>query len=434
MRRKKVIIVIVIVGLVLLAAGAFVAVYLVRHNTSFLGGDVPEDELARNNTNIEVDANAGVAFIELEEKKLVVPNQFAEGAFSQSRYLHIPDEFSIAVYVAGLDGPRFFDFDESGNMYVAEKGGGRVTLVTDADGNGVADSTIVIDDGLVNPHGIDWHEGDLYVGETDTIRVYKDITAEGDFSENNVLVDGLPTGGHHTRTVVIGPDEKIYVSIGSSCNVCVEDDTRRAAIIRYDFDGTGEEIFAEGLRNTVDFEFRFDRDANDYTIWSVDNGRDLIGDELPPEEVNRIRQGAHYGWPYCYGDGIANPEFDDRDNFCRDETVYPEYNMQAHSAPLGLSFIPRTVIETGNFPAQLVDDLFIGFHGSWNRSIPTGYKIVRINTSDPNAETIDFITGWLEKSGNAWGRPVDVGFDDETMYISDDKAGAVYRVVYTPER
>lgn len=160
----------------------------------------------------------------------------------------------------------------------------------------------------------------------------------------------------------------------------------------------------------------------------MNNGRDLIGDDLPPEEVNIVEQGKHYGWPYCYGQGITNPEYNDRGDFCKNETEFPAYEMQAHSAPLGMSFSPDI---NNNFPKNLEDNLFIGFHGSWNRSVPTGYKVVRIDLESEDSNTLNFVTGFLDNSGSAWGRPVDVGFDSRGyMYISDDRAGAIYCVSY----
>ena len=158
-------------------------------------------------------------------------------------------------------------------------------------------------------------------------------------------------------------------------------------------------------------------------------GRDLIGDDLPPEEVNIIEKDKHYGWPYCYGLAVANPEYPDKTNFCQEQTELPLFQMQAHSAPLGLIF-PN---QQSTFPDELDSNLFIAFHGSWNRSIPTGYKIVRLKVDNPHTAPINFITGWLDESGKVWGRPAGINFDQNgVLYISDDQAGVIYRVTYQP--
>ncbi len=155
------------------------------------------------------------------------------------------------------------------------------------------------------------------------------------------------------------------------------------------------------------------------------NGRDRIGNDLPVEEVNIIEKGRHYGWPYCHGSGIPNPEYPDKENYCRHSTEFPIYEMQAHSAPLGLSFVPE------GFARELdQEDLIIAFHGSWNRTVPTGYKLIKIDTSNKQARAVDFITGWLLDNGTVWGRPVEVKFFNNALFISDDKTGVVYKVVY----
>ncbi|MCA9379414.1 PQQ-dependent sugar dehydrogenase, partial [Candidatus Dojkabacteria bacterium] len=252
----------------------------------------------------------------------------------------------------------------------------------------------------------------------------------GSFAQKEVLIPDLPTGGHVTRTIKIGPDQKIYLSTGSSCNVCEESDNRRAAIVRYNLDGTGPEVYASGLRNSVGMQFARAADNGDWVLWTVDNGRDRIGDDIPPEEVNIIGEfGLDFGWPYCYGDQIPNPEFTDRAEYCTQNTVLPSYSLQAHSAPLGITFTPYAFGSRTDFPEYLTSYAFITYHGSWNRSVPTGYKVVMINSLEIGSAAQDFITGWLDENGESWGRPVDIGFGpDGNMYISDDKAGVIYRV------
>jgi glucose/arabinose dehydrogenase len=223
--------------------------------------------------------------------------------------------------------------------------------------------------------------------------------------------------------VVVGPDEKLYVSIGSSCNVCIENDQRRATIMRYNLDGSGGEIYSSGLRNTVGFEF------NDGKLWGLDMGRDQIGDDIPPDEVNIIKQGANYGWPYCYGDRTNNPEFSDKQEYCKANTVAPVLGLQAHSAPLGIAFENQAAKQS--WPKVYQNGFFAALHGSWNRTVPTGYKVVWVDTKSNPMKAYNFITGWLDGSG-AWGRPVGIGFDSKgNMYISDDKQNLVYKVTYS---
>jgi glucose/arabinose dehydrogenase len=237
------------------------------------------------------------------------------------------------------------------------------------------------------------------------------------------IVSNLPDGGHSTRTIVFGADGKLYVSIGSSCNVCKEKDPRRAAVVRYNADGTGEDIFATGLRNSVGLAWH----PTTKELWGTDNGRDMLGDDVPPDEINIIRQGQNYGWPNCYADRVPDAEFGSPE-FCR-KTEPPVAKLQAHSAPLGLAFYTGT-----QFPKEYHGDLFVAFHGSWNRSKKTGYKVVRLRIGNGRVNDVrDFITGWLSPDGReeVLGRPVDlVVGKDGGLYLSDDAAGVIYRIGY----
>ncbi len=358
---------------------------------------------------------------------LEIPDAYKTGVFGSPRTMTLPANLHMSVFADGMNTPRFFTFDDQDRMYVAEAGAGRVVMIADDNHDGVGDSVQAVDTGLDFPNSVFFYKGDLYVGETNEIIVYRGIS-DGKYTSKAVLVPNLPTDGHVTRTVIIGPDNMMYVSIGSSCNLCQETDNRRAAVVRYKLDGTLDKVFASGLRNSVGIIFHQNAQGVD-ELWSVDNGRDNLGDDLPPEEVNILQEGKNYGWPYCYGSGHANPEYASYADYCQTQTAFPKYEMQAHSAPLDLAFGPN--LSAGNFPQGLKDNLFISFHGSWNRSVPTGYKVVRINTAKPDATPIDFITGFVDSSSNVWGRPVGVAFDSKgVMYISDDKAGAIYRVTY----
>ncbi len=435
MPKKPTIIIFALVLAVVLGYG----VYFVYTNTSLFRPGPTADEIYKNNFNTTTNTNSdtssptpatndetvSVDVTTLVPQQLMVPDKYRDGVFAIARTINMPSSFSIQVYAAGLNAPRFFTFDAANNLIVADKGAATIVLLPDIDSDGIAEDPIVIDRGLQGIHSVFYYNGDLYAGEEDTVSVYRDIQVDGSYSSKETLVSGLPSGsGHSTRTVVIGPDKRMYVSIGSSCNVCEESDARRASVVRYNLDGSGEEVFASGLRNSVGIMF------HDGELWSVDNGRDRIGDDIPPEEVNVLSAGRNYGWPYCYGAGVVNPEYaGSYDEYCTN-TEYPRYEMQAHSAPLGISF----VTDNDSFPDALNNMMLIGFHGSWNRTIPTGYKIVRIDISQPAVMPVNFATGWLDADGTVWGRPVDVGFDhDGVLFISDDTAGALYRVTYQPD-
>lgn len=398
------------------------AVYFISTNTSLLNKNPNVEDISKNNA-ATIESLTEADFSNLVSKDVEVASTIKSSVFSERRTLNLPKQFNVAVYAAGMTSPRFLTLDNANNAFVTDIAAGKVFMIKETTGDNVADELITVDSGLRSPHGIEYFNNDLYVGEEHQVVVYRGVDENGKYKLKELLVPNLPSGnifsqggGHKTRTVKIGPDNKLYVAIGSSCNVCEEDDKRRAAIMRYNLDGQGGEIFAEGLRNTVGFVFDTQK-----RIWGVDNGRDLIGDDIPADEVNVIQIGNHYGWPYCYGMGIANPEYPQRVDFCENSAKDPIYEIQAHSAPLGLSF--------SNWE-NLDDNLFIALHGSWNRTTPTGYKIVRIDTSNQFAKPTNFITGWLKDDGTVWGRPVDVKFmESGKMLITDDKAGVVY-IVY----
>lgn len=337
--------------------------------------------------------------------------------------LQLPDGFEITVFAELLRGPRFMDESPGKVLHVTLTRAGKVMALPDTDGDGKADKNITVAKGLSNPHGIAFFKGFLYIAETGRILRFRQDPETLKLTDKEVIVKDLPTkgGGHFTRTIVFGPDGKMYVSVGSSCNICIEDDRRRAAVLRYNPDGSGEEIYAEGLRNSVGIAFH----PTTAELFGTDNGRDWLGDDMPPEEVNIIKQGRHYGWPFCYGQKIIDPEHD-RAGFC-DKTEPPVVQMQAHSAPLGLAFYNARA-----FPKKYQGRLFIAFHGSWNRSDPTGYMVVtaRMVNGKPDGTYEEFASGWLA-GGKKHGRPADVFVGSRgALFISDDYGGYIYRVVY----
>lgn len=335
----------------------------------------------------------------------------------------LPPGFAISIFANDLTNARVLKFDLDGHLLVSQPSQGKITALVDQDQDGKADQNLTVLSGLNRPHGLAFKDGYLYVAETDKVArfTYQNLTAT-----NKQVLFTLPSGGNHfSRTIEFGSDGRLYTTVGSSCNVCTEKDAKRAKILVSDPDGQNLREFASGLRNTV---FFVDHPKTG-ELWGTDMARDLLGDNIPPDEVNIIRNGQNYGWPNCYGQKINDATFHKtRADVCS-FTAAPIFEIPAHSAPLGLAFV------TGNlFPKDWQGDLIVAYHGSWNRSAPTGYKLVRLAV-DGNRITgsQDFITGWLQGS-SALGRPVDVVFDPNGhLFVSDDKAGVIYLVTAKPQ-
>lgn len=337
--------------------------------------------------------------------------------------LALPPGFSISIVAEGLEGARVIAFDAHGDLWVSRTSQGAITRLSFQDGKVVGREEVFRD--LRKPHGLafDPQNSDiLYIAEEHQV---SRIDLAGNRQPERIVK--LPYGnGHFTRTIAFGPDDRLYVSIGSSCNVCIESDTQRAKIFSMKKDGSDFKEYARGLRNPVFFTWH----PVTGQLWATEMGRDLLGDDLPPDEVNIVTETRNYGWPNCYGKNVHDGDFD-KNIYIRNPCDEPfeaasHIDLPAHSAPLGLAFVP----EEGLWPEEYWHNLIIAYHGSWNRTIPDGYKLVRA-IFDADGQFIkleDFITGWLLNQEAALGRPVDVKFFNNALYVSDDKAGVIYRI------
>lgn len=314
---------------------------------------------------------------------------------------------------------------EDGTLFVGSRREGKVYRLRDLNQDGYYEQRHVVGLNLDMPTGIAYHQGKLYIAALNQIlRLDNPLTKQT--GPLRVLTNTLPTARHHGwKYLKVGPDQQLYFNVGAPCNVCLEEDPRFATLMRMPLSGGSPEIIAQGVRNSVGFDWH----PNDSALWFTDNGRDWLGDDQPDDEVNRLaRIGQHFGFPFVHGQAAADPDYADRKPPQLD-TEAPILGLQAHTAPLGMTFSQDKRWAKAN-----TTSLFIAQHGSWNRSEKVGYQILKVRLQ--GNEVIDakpFIRGWLNH-GSSWGRPVDVLFStDGSLLISDDYAHAVYRVTATPE-
>jgi len=328
-----------------------------------------------------------------------------------------PAGLHVTLYATGLPSARFMALGPRGDVFVGSWSAGTVSVLLNRSGGTRATRVVTLLSRLTVPHSVAYHDGRLYVAEEGRVTSYSYDPTAVRLGDARTVVSGLPTGGRHvTRTIAFGPDGGLYVSVGSSCNECVDAPTR-AVIMRYWADGTGGQVYARGLRNAVGLAWQ----PGTGRLWAADNGEDRLGDNIPPDEVDIIRQGGNYGWPYCYDDGRGDPTVASAAGYCAG-TIGPTVALPAHSAPLGAAFYTGTLL-----PASYRGGLMVAYHGSAYRSQLTGYKVVYIPVSGARAsQPRDLVTGWIT---TVWGRPVGVLVAaDGSLLISDDVAGVVYRV------
>jgi glucose/arabinose dehydrogenase len=342
-----------------------------------------------------------------------------------TRELQAPAGFTVEVFATGLPGARMLAAGSDGTVYVTRPAAGEVVMLRPSAAIPVQPAPAVT--GLPGVHGIAIHAGRMYLATTKEVSVAP-INPDGSLGERHVIVDSLPDGGQHSRrTIGIGPDGMLYISVGSDCNACAEPDGEHATILRAPLGGSTRDVFAKGLRNTIGFDW----EPQSRELWGMDNGIDYVGDDEPPEELNRITQGGDYGWPFRWGNNHVNRLFD-RVRVSQSEfekvTFAPVLTYTAHAAPIAMVFY-----QGSQFPAEFQHSAFVAFHGSWNRGEPSGYKVSRVVFNNGTPERFeDFLSGFLVGNGRAQiGRPAGLAVTrDGSLLVSDDSNGVIYRISY----
>lgn len=343
--------------------------------------------------------------------------------YGTTGFISLPPGFKAEIFADNVPGARSLATGEQGTIFVGTRNEGTVYALKDTNGDGYSDEQWTIAEGLFMPNGVAFRNGSLYVAEVDRITRYDDIENRLDSPPVPVTVfSDLPSEtSHGWKFIRFGPDGMLYIPVGMPCNICDPPESIYGTIARINPNGTGFEIYASGVRNTVGFDW--DPDTGD--LWFTDNGRDWLGDDLPPDELNHAPEsGMNFGFPYYYGDNIENPEYAGKDNPAG--TIPPVLELPAHVAPLGMRFYTGSM-----FPEEYNNTIFIAEHGSWNRNTPIGYQIVMVGPGDETPEAVPFATGFLNSSGEVTGRPVDVEvLPDGSLLVSDDYAGKIYRITY----
>jgi glucose/arabinose dehydrogenase len=348
--------------------------------------------------------------------------------------IKLPAGFSIAVFATGIPNAREMVLGDKGTLFVGSRSAKTVYAVIDRDHDQKADQVLTIASGLNDPSGVAFRNGSLYVAEVSRITRYDGIEDKLTSPPQPVGVNkDLPTESHHGQKFIrFGPDGLLYVPVGGPCNVCERpDDPRFATILRMKPDGTATEIFASGVRNTVGFDWH----PRTRELWFTDNGRDLLGDDIPPDELNHApKKGLAFGFPYCHAGDVKDPEFGDK-RACS-EFQPPARKLDPHGAAIGMRFYTGRM-----FPAEYQHQIFIAEHGSWNRSVPIGYRVMVARLEGQKVTSFTpFAEGWLQgtgttrgntTNGQTWGRPADVMvMPDGALLVSDDLAGVIYRISY----
>lgn len=342
--------------------------------------------------------------------------------------LHYPEGFSVEIYARDVPNVRQMALGDSSIVYAGSRDAGQVYAIADHDNDFSADTVYTIDEDLRLPSGVAYRNGSLYVGAVNRILRYDDIDEQLENPPDPVVVtDSYPTDGHHGwKFIAFGPDDKLYVPVGAPCNICDSDNEIYASITRVDPDGGNREIVAHGVRNSVGFDWH--PETGD--LWFTDNGRDWLGDDQPPCELNHLTEtGQHFGYPYIHGTDIWDPEFGEQGKGTGQTFQSPARELGPHVAPLGMIFYTGKM-----FPEAYKNKILIAEHGSWNRSEKIGYRITSVVFQNGETGSYEpFINGWLQDNDAVWGRPVDLlQLPDGSVLISDDHRDVIYRVTYNP--
>jgi glucose/arabinose dehydrogenase len=336
--------------------------------------------------------------------------------------IKLPDGFKISVY-AEVPNARSITLSPSGILYVGNRSGDKVFAVTDENKDGQGDKVYTLASGLNTPNGVAFKNGNLFIATISSILKLENIEANlANPPQPKIVYDKFPTDQHHGwKFISFGPDGKLYVPVGAPCNVCKNDNPVYATITRLNEDGTGMEIFANGVRNSVGFSWH----PTSKQLWFTDNGRDMLGNDVPADELNTApTPGMHFGFPFCHQGDIHDPEFGKGTN-CSNY-ISPVQKLGPHVAALGLRFYTGKM-----FGAGYTNNIFIAEHGSWNRSEPIGYRVsmVKLDSVGKSMGYSSFAEGWLQPDGKVLGRPVDVEvMPDGSLLISDDYSGVIYKV------
>ncbi|WP_445664463.1 PQQ-dependent sugar dehydrogenase [Fodinibius sp. AD559] len=340
--------------------------------------------------------------------------------------LQLPDGFKAEIFADSVPNARQLAMGDNGIIYAGSREAGNVYAIVDKNEDYKADRVHTIAEDMNMPSGIAYRNGSLYIAAVSTIYRYDSIDENLQNPSDPVIVtDEYPADGHHGwKFIAFGPDNKLYVPVGAPCNICNPDDKIFASITRINPNGTGREIIAEGVRNSVGFDWHPQTD----NLWFTDNGRDWLGDNRPPDELNHLSEiGQHFGYPYKHGHDIWDPKFGDKGRTMNREFTDPAQALGPHVAPLGMIFY------TGDmFPETYHNQILIAEHGSWNRTEKIGYRITKVTLKDGETTSYEpFIEGWLQDNESVWGRPVDLlQLPDGSVLISDDHSGVIYRISY----
>jgi glucose/arabinose dehydrogenase len=334
--------------------------------------------------------------------------------------IKLPPGFSISIFANDVPDAREMTLGAKGTLFVGSRSGKVYAISVHSGKPGRAET---IASGLEMPVGVAFRDGALYVSAVSRILRFDHIEDRLSHPPQPVVVsDRFPTATHHGwKFIAFGPDGKLYVPVGAPCNICQPDPDRYANIMRMNADGSQLEVFARGIRNSVGFDW----DPRTRELWFTSNGRDNLGDDVPSDELDHApRAGMNFGYPYCHAGDIPDPKYG-KEHACSQFTP-PALKLGAHLAPLGMRFYTGKM-----FPSTYRDNIFIAEHGSWNRSTPVGYRVVRVVVTDNRGVAHQpFATGWLQ-NGEAWGRPADVlVMPDGALLVSDDQAGVIYRIAY----